>query len=88
MNSSSRGAAPDEEAETYERRLKRLHDAEELRVPDRVPLRLMFGFWGARQAGMTCQQAMYDAQALSAATKAAIITAVRMVGSEHPVIAA
>ena len=73
MNSSSRGAAPDEEAETYERRLKRLHDAEELRVPDRVPLRLMFGFWGARQAGMTCQQAMYDAQALSAATKAAIL---------------
>jgi hypothetical protein len=73
MNSFSRGAAPDEEAETYERRLKRLHDAEELRVPDRVPLRLMFGFWGARQAGMTCQQAMYDAQALSAATKAAIL---------------
>jgi hypothetical protein len=73
MNSSAPNVAPDDAAETFERRLRRLHDAEALRVPDRVPLRLMFGFWGARQAGMTCQQAMYDARALSAATKAAIL---------------
>jgi hypothetical protein len=73
MNLSAPLLAPGDAAETYERRLKRVHDAEELRVPDRVPLRLMFGFWGARQAGMTCQQAMYDARALSAATKAAIL---------------
>ena len=60
-------------AETHDRRLKRIEDAVALRVPDRVPLRMQFGFWGARQAGMTCQEAMYDARRFSAATKAAIL---------------
>jgi hypothetical protein len=60
-------------AETHDRRVQRLEDAAALRIPDRVPLRMQFGFWAARQAGMTCQEAMYDAKRFSAATKAAIL---------------
>jgi uroporphyrinogen-III decarboxylase len=73
MNDAASYAAETDAAESYERRLKRLEDAAALRVPDRVPLRMSFGFWAARQAGMTCQEAMYDAGRLSAATKAAIL---------------
>lgn len=60
-------------ATALERRRKRIEDATRLRVPDRVPLRLSFSFWAARQMGMTCQQAMYDPKGLSAAIKAAVL---------------
>lgn len=73
MDVSVADSAELDPAETYERRLRRIEDATALRVPDRVPLRMQFGFWGARQAGMTCQEAMYDARRFSAATKAAIL---------------
>jgi uroporphyrinogen-III decarboxylase len=73
MDTAAVAATPVDAAETYDRRLQRIEDAVALRVPDRVPLRLMFGFWAARQAGMTCQEAMYDAKRFSAATKAAIL---------------
>jgi hypothetical protein len=73
MDTSAIAATPVNATETYERRLQRIEDAVALRVPDRMPLRLMFGFWAARQAGMTCQEAMYDVKRFSAATKAAIL---------------
>jgi hypothetical protein len=73
MDNATAGFALDDDADSYDRRRQRIADAVALRVPDRVPLRLTFGFWGARQAGMTCQEAMYDARAFSAATRAAIL---------------
>ena len=41
-------------------REKRVKDAIELRVPDRVPLIPSFEFFAAYYAGITCQEAMYD----------------------------
>jgi hypothetical protein len=41
-------------------REKRVRDAIELRVPDRVPLVPLFSFFPAFYAGITPQEAMYD----------------------------
>ena len=54
-------------------RQKRVCDAIELRQPDRVPVYLSWRFWPARQAGMTCEEAMYDAAGLSAATRQVVL---------------
>ena len=43
-----------------EEREQRIRDAIELRVPDRMPFVALFGFFPARYAGITCEEAMYD----------------------------
>jgi len=60
-------------AELYAQREKRLTDAIALRQPDRVPTIFYSTFWAARQAGMTCEQAMYDYKGLSNAMREAIV---------------
>jgi len=47
-------------AELFEQREKRISDAIALKVPDRVPILVFFGFFPARYAGMTVQEVMYD----------------------------
>ena len=46
--------------ELYVQREKRVNDAIALRVPDRVPILVLFGFFPVKYAGMTIQEAMYD----------------------------
>jgi hypothetical protein len=52
---------------------QRVDDVIALKEPDRVPFYFSSRFWAARQAGMTCEEAMYDAKGLSAATKPMIL---------------
>jgi hypothetical protein len=51
-------------ADLYADRKKRVADAIELRVPDRVPVTASFYFFPARYYGYTAQQMMYDMDAL------------------------
>ncbi len=44
----------------YQERLKRVEDAIQLKVPDRVPVAISFGYFPAKYAGITCQDAFYD----------------------------
>ncbi len=60
-------------AELLGEREKRIYDTVELRVPDRVPSFLFSTFWAARNAGMTCEQAMYDYKGLSNAMRTVIL---------------
>jgi uroporphyrinogen-III decarboxylase len=46
--------------ELYKEREKRVNDAIALRVPDRVPILVLFGFFPAKCAGMTVEEVMYD----------------------------
>jgi hypothetical protein len=46
--------------EVYIERAKRVDDALNLRIPDRVPLEIAFGYFPARYAGITCGAAYYD----------------------------
>ncbi|MCK9363081.1 MAG: hypothetical protein M0P74_05715 [Syntrophales bacterium] len=46
--------------ELYREREKRTQDAIQLKVPDRVPVMSVFGFFPARWAGITFEEAMYD----------------------------
>ena len=46
--------------ELYQEREKRINDVIELKVPDRVPIIPAFGFFPAKYAGITCEDAMYD----------------------------
>ena len=59
--------------ELYQEREKRLGDAIQLKIPDRVPIALLFTFFAAKYAGITCQEAMYDYDKLAEATKEAIV---------------
>jgi hypothetical protein len=54
-------------------RLKRVKDAIELIVPDRVPLIPCFEFFAAYYTGITCQEAMYDYEKAYHAYKKTII---------------
>ncbi len=57
--------------ELYQERLKRYEDAVALRVPDRVPVTVQWGFFPARYVGITCEEYMYDYEkALQASIKA------------------
>ena len=42
----------------YEDRTKRILDAVQLRVPDRVPVMPQFTFFNAAYGGITCEEAM------------------------------
>ncbi|NQT55163.1 MAG: hypothetical protein HQ551_02920 [Desulfobacteraceae bacterium] len=44
----------------YAEREKRVNDVIQLKVPDRVPVMSLFGFFPARLAGITFEEAMYD----------------------------
>jgi len=50
-----------EAEKAYHERVTRIKDAMQLRVPDRVPVIPYIGNFPARYAGMTIQEAMYDA---------------------------
>jgi len=59
--------------ELYQEREKRLNDAIQLKVPDRVPIATLFTFFAAKYAGITCQEAMYDYDKLAEVTKKAVV---------------
>jgi hypothetical protein len=44
----------------YEEREKRIGDAIQLKVPDRVPVLLALGYFPAKYTGITCEAAYYD----------------------------
>jgi len=44
----------------YKERTKRVEDAIQLKVPDRVPCVSLFAFFPAQYTGITCEEAMYD----------------------------
>src|SRR6266508_3493962 len=46
--------------ELFEDREKRVSDAVKLKIPDRVPIMVLSGFYPAFQSGITCREAMYD----------------------------
>lgn len=46
--------------ELYRERLKRVNDAIQLKIPDRVPIELAFGYFPAKYTGITCDAAYYD----------------------------
>lgn len=47
-------------AELYKQREKRVNDAIALRVPDRIPIEVLFGFFPAKYSNMTVEEVMYD----------------------------
>ncbi len=53
--------------ELYQERLKRYEDAVALKVPDRVPITIQWGFFPARYAGITFEEYMYDYEKASQA---------------------
>jgi hypothetical protein len=60
--------------ELYRERERRIDDAIQLKVPDRVPIWFGdFGFFPAKYSGITCKEAMYDDKKLFTAFKKAII---------------
>jgi uroporphyrinogen-III decarboxylase len=46
--------------ELFQEREKRVFDAIQLKVPDRVPISAFGGFFSAKYAGFTCKEMMYD----------------------------
>lgn len=57
----------------YEEKTKRVMDAVQLKVPDRVPFMSFFNFFHARYGGITCEEAMYDYDKLATAAKKTIM---------------
>jgi len=58
-----------EAGEAYKKRTRRLADAIQLKVPDRVPIAPLVTFFGANYAGITPEEAMYDLDKAYAAYK-------------------
>ncbi len=72
----------------YEERTKRVLDAVQLRVPDRVPFMPFFNFFHAKYAGITCEEAMYDYDKLAMAAKKTIMDFdVDMYNNPFPLVA-
>src|SRR3990170_6049574 len=46
--------------EAYKKRTRRIADAVQLKVPDRVPIAPMIHFFGGRMFGITARETMYD----------------------------
>ena len=59
--------------ELFRERTKRVEDAIQLKVPDRVPFLPFFSFFPAKYAGISFEQAMYDYGKLAEVYKKAII---------------
>jgi len=53
--------------ELYEERTKRVHEAVQLKVPDRVPFMPFYTFFPAKYSGMSFREAMYDYDSLAEA---------------------
>ena len=49
-----------EAEDDYKKRAKRIADALQLKVPDRVPVELTFGIFPALYAGFTAEEALFD----------------------------
>ena len=60
-------------ATLYAERSRRIADAMALRQPDRVPLIYNSQFWHAAYAGISFRQAMYDYEALAAASRKVLL---------------
>lgn len=76
MNDLSRETAaptPVEAQKLYAERERRLDDAIALKQPDRVPISYSSNFYHARYAGISSRTAMYDYEALAAATRRVIL---------------
>ncbi len=54
----------DNKEKLYKEREKRFEDIVALRIPDRIPIMVSWGFLPAFQAGMTIQEVMYDPEKL------------------------
>ena len=60
--------------ELYQERLKRVNDCLAMKVPDRVPLEIAFGYFPARYyPGITCETAYYDYDKWLAASKKVVM---------------
>ena len=59
--------------ELFKERTKRVEDAVQLKVPDRVPFLPFFSFFPAKYAGISFEEAMYDYDKLAEVSKKAII---------------
>ncbi len=60
--------------ELYQEREKRIQDAVELKMPDRVPIWFhSMGFFAAKYSGMTFQEVMYDSAKLCSVQKKVIL---------------
>jgi hypothetical protein len=51
---------PKTTVELYQERLKRIQDAIQLKIPDRVPIIVSFSYFPAKYTGITCEDAYYD----------------------------
>ena len=68
-----KGKQPQTAAECLAEREQRIRDVIALRQPDRVPVVMNSLFWHTRYAGLSCRDAMYDYDALSDATRRALL---------------
>jgi len=59
--------------ELFKERTRRVEDAVQLKVPDRVPFLPAFSFFPAKYAGISFEEAMYDYDKLAEVSKKAII---------------
>jgi hypothetical protein len=59
--------------ELYQKREKRFSDAIALKIPDRVPMELSFGYFPAVYSGITCEAVYYDCDAWLEACKKVLL---------------
>jgi len=59
--------------ELYQEREKRVSDAIQLKIPDRVPIEMSFGYFPGKYLGITCKPAYYDFDTWLEATKKTIL---------------
>ncbi len=57
----------------YQERDKRVNDAVELKIPDRIPFQLFAGYFPAKYTGITCEAVYYDAKKWSQANRKTIL---------------
>jgi hypothetical protein len=63
----------DTSGNNYRERLKRIEDAVQLKVPDRVPTLVDFGYFAAKYGGITVEDAFYDKVKWAQAYKKAVV---------------
>ena len=59
--------------ELYQEREKRLNDAVQLRVPDRVPIAPYCMFFPAKYSGLSCEEVMYDYDKMGEAMRKVVV---------------
>jgi hypothetical protein len=57
----------------YEKRVKRIEDAIQLKIPDRVPVAISLGYFPAKYGGITCQDAFYSPAKWKEAAKKTVV---------------